>query len=382
MCELACSRFVFCPMLVAIVVAVAGCGGAVAGHGAAAPVGSARSSSVTPPADPVGSGAVAVRIEGSVISVGAFDRRLSSELSSESASERLVPPNFTACVVSHKPLPSAPVVGASTAALRRECRRQYQALRQSVLGRLISNVWVVGAARELGVDASASEVKRAPSTYRAGEARVHLDAEAIRAVIRKRVGPVTATRVAAYYKAHLGLFAVPQQRDLEIVRTGTLAAALAAKRELAAGQGISSVARAIVRAEPGLPQPYKSSDGVVLGLEPGVYAEPPLNEAIFKARPGVLLGPVRLVEGFPGFFVFEVKKIIPGRQKSLAEVAGSLKRELPEELYLQALASFIARWRSAWRARTDCSPGFVVLKCKQFGSSRAVTGGENPYLLN
>jgi hypothetical protein len=241
---------------------------------------------------------------------------------------------------------------------------------------------VLGAARELRVDVSRGEIERLlrKSQFTFTAAQEYLDSEAIRRAVKRRVGPMTATRVANYYATHRQLYLVPQQRDLRIVRTRVEAEALAVKRELASGKTFASVVRAISAREPGLQQPFLSKEGLVLGLKPGVYNEKPLDHAIFRARPGVLLGPVNIVLGFPGSFVFEVTRVVPARQKPLAEVAASLRRELPEHFYQQAIVSFIREWRAKWTARTDCSPGFVVLRCRQFKSATPLR--EDPYTLD
>jgi hypothetical protein len=58
-----------------------------------------------------------------------------------------------------------------------------------------------------------------------------------------------------------------------------------------------------------------------------------------------------------------------------------LARTLPETLYKEALVRFVKAWRARWRARTVCSPGFVVRNCREF---KPVPGEppEDAYTLN
>ena len=148
-----------------------------------------------------------------------------------------------------------------------------------------------------------------------------------------------------------------------------------AKREIASGKSFATVAKKIP-----LQQPIFSKDGAVLNYEPGMYREEPLDHAIFAAKPNVLSGPVAINLGY---YVFEVKRTYPAQQKTLAQSEAAIKAELPQSLYLQALTSFITKWRERWTAQTDCQPGYVVPKCSQYklpaGSSPEA---EDPYTFS
>jgi foldase protein PrsA len=327
---------------------------------------------------PVG---IAASVTGDKISVAAFDRLLASEVDSEPESQRLAPPDFTACISHHRIVSNVAVSQESVRQLKTQCESEYQRLRQEVLGRLISALWVVGEARELGVDASHGTIERLvhKTEFTYDGAREYLDAEAIRALIKRRVGRVTHARIVSWYDAHKSQFAVPETRDVRIVRARTRASALAIKREIAGGTTFASAARQLTAHDSRLQQPFHSKEGLVLGLRPGFYNEPPLNRAIFTARPHKLEGPIDIVHAFPGSFVFEVTRITRGFQKPLAEVEGSIRKRLPEVLYKKALVSFVSTWRAKWRAKTRCRPGYVIFKCRQFKG--AAPSQQDPYAL-
>jgi parvulin-like peptidyl-prolyl isomerase len=343
--------------------------------------------------DPPG---IVARVGGSVISGATFARSLAAEQKGEVP---LVPPQFTACVA-HLKKRAAAVHAAglptlSDAELRKECGTRRQQLREEVLDRLISSDWVIGGARELGVDvggqavaADLASLKRGrfptPARFQAFLAstgqtvgdllfaeRVQLDNEAIRAAIAGKVHPPTQARVAQYYEHHKKQYLVPETRDLEIVGTLTQAQAQAVRREIASGKSFASVAKAQTAT-----QPFHSKDGVVLGLVSGLYKEPSLNNAIFTARPGVLSGVIKTVIGY---YVFKLMRIHPAYQETLARVASQIRQDLPLELQREALVEFIKAWRAKWTARTDCSPGYVVRRCRQ---SKAAPTAEDPYTLN
>jgi len=351
------------------------------------------SSSASPPAPdppPVSASALPAAPEGVVARVGpytitqaAYNHAFAAEVDSEPSEKRAVPvpPDFTACI-SH--LKAAATAGAPTsrASLKQECQKQYESLKERALDRLITNEWVIGAAKEIGfkvpegaVEQNIAEFKRRnfPTEKKLHayllsigqtlgdlifQTRVEFSAEAIRRAIKRKVGSFPQARIVNYYDAHKSRYVVPENRDLQIVRTDTRAQALGAKREIASGKSFASVVKKL-----GLKQPIFSKEGLVLGLKSGVYSEPVLNTAIFTAHLNKLSGPVHISLGY---YVFQVKRVHARRQKSLAEVEAGIKSKLPEKLQEQALAAYVAAWRARWSARTSCAPGYVVRRCKQY----------------
>ncbi len=343
-------------------------------------------------------GHVVARVGQYEITKGRFERALLALLQAEPASSRPTPPAFSGCIATLKAAPPEGYVSRpeppTIAELKRECAKKYQAIRQMALDQLISRYWVIGGAHELGVAVGAREVKREVNNFKshlsaknyrnflqnmgrnaedqAFKDESELDSEAIRRALNARIGTTTPARIAAYYASHKRLYLVPQKRDIEIVREKTEAAALAAKRRLAAGMSVKEV----LKGNP-LPQPIFSKDGILRGYRWKTFAQPPLNDAIMTAKIGRLEGPVKI--GL-GYYVFRVTKAHRGRQKPLAEVFTTIQKQLPEELKQKALVAYIAAWRQRWRAKTDCSPGYVVYKCRQMKTPKT-TPAEDPYTL-
>jgi hypothetical protein len=323
-----------------------------------------------------------------------LNRLLAAKLSGESASERLVPPDFSACVA-HLKAESAAIAepAQSPSQLRSECRTRYGTALKTVLDRLIEEEWLIGAAGELGVPVSDREVKASVDRYRrehfsseagfrrflAGrtradlmlETRAKLASEAIRRAIEGRARPVTQAEVAGYYEQHRFQYLAGGERDLEIARTTTEAAAAKAKAEIASGKSFGSVLSQLH-----VHQPTFNKEGLVLELQPHQYGEPKLNQAIFTATPGVLSGPVGTSYGY---FVFRVTRIRFEREQPLAAVQASIRRQLAQPLREQALAAFAKRWRATWTAQTDCSPGYVVPECRQYKGPPATQPEGSPF---
>ncbi len=343
---------------------------------------------------------------------------MAMEVMAESSAKRVlpVPPAFSGCIARLEVLPATPVVGggrASRAQLKVDCEEAYKALLSRVLGRLISAEWVIGGAGELDIVAGDAEVRKSLQASldeqfssqaaferflrESGEnvpdllfaEREFILGNGIRAAVNARIGPVTPARVVGYYRENLSQFAVAEQRDLGFIRTKSAGLAGRVERELRSGVSFASVARRFAGE-----QPVYADDGLLAGLEPHVFAEQALNDAIFGARAHVVSGPVRLdlrpgfdfrserdIENIDGYYVFEVQSIKPAYVRPFAQVRAMIAKQLPVILEKRAIAKFIASWRRRWAAKTDCSPGFVIRKCRQYKP----TPGEIPedaYTLN
>jgi parvulin-like peptidyl-prolyl isomerase len=379
------------------VLVVAGCGGGGSSSSTAVHSESAAVTSVGHEADP---NAVVARVGGSVITKASFEHALLiAAKSGEHNAVIPVPPNFTACVARLKASPegsASPGASAPSAAtLRSRCSARYAALETLALGKLILDDWVIGGAAEEGVSVSDQQVhQRLQSLERNAadqslleknlaaqgrtmadhvfETRIQMLAEGIRQAIARKTAQISHAQVVSYYNQHKQAFGVPEQRDLHIVGAASEAEAERAKREIASGKSFATVVKKL----PSGAQPIFSVEGLVLGYESGQYHQVPLNRAIFAARPHVLSGPVGVTRGY---YVFEITRVHPVQQKSLAQSETAIKQALPTELFNSALPAFVSTWRARWISRTDCNEGYVVAKCRQFTPS-AGSPPESPYV--
>jgi foldase protein PrsA len=347
-------------------------------------------------------GGIIARVGPISITQATYERWFAADVATEEPAFRVapIPPGFTACI-DHVQRAieglhgSAPVPSRSQ--LKSKCADQYRETRLRVLDRLITNEWVVGAAEELGLklsnliaERSLDEDKRTQYPSQAGylaflrethqtegdllfQKRVTLLSEALRARVKAGVGAFTPARIAAYYRAHRGLYTEPETRDLHIVRTETLQEALKARREIAAGKSFAKVVAGLH-----LAQPIYSKNGLIHKLKPHAYSQLPLNNAIFSAQPGQLSRPIHITLGY---YVFEVTHVHPPHVKPLAAVSAKIKSEVPPTMQKHALAAFVAQWRRHWTAQTVCSAGYIVNKCRGYKSA-AAAAPEDEYAFN
>jgi hypothetical protein len=101
-----------------------------------------------------------------------------------------------------------------------------------------------------------------------------------------------------------------------------------------------------------------------------------LDRTIFAAGPHVVVGP-RLFIG--KWYLLRVTRVVPAVTESLEKVRGVIARHLGDEYTRRTLAASVKAWRQKWISRTDCRPGFVVQKCRQYTGARAA---EEPFAFN
>lgn len=315
---------------------------------------------------PAPAGGAIARVGPYTIGARAFENAYAEAVRAEPAATRVVavPPGFATCVQRLASIAKALSLTLPAKAQRTaKCRQRYETTRDEILGRALPRLWVVAEARELGLG-----VKLGPEDELLGP-RLQAESERLAKLIaHKLLAPLSAlskAQLRAYYERHRQVFAVAQQRDLGIVRVASAGAARRIKREIAAGRTFASAAHGLPR------QPQASIHGFVPRYEWRDFRQPVLNKAIFAARPHVLEGPLR-VSPLYGYYVFEVLHDYPRHQPPFAQVEGKVLAQLPVKLRRERLASFSRSWAARWKARTTCSPGYLLELC---AGARSTPGG-------
>jgi hypothetical protein len=389
-----------CSLLVAL--AVGGCGGGGSSRHAVGSSGSAVGSSESVAASSIGPvsepNAIVAWVGEQGITKAAFAKQFATEVRDENGNNIApVPPDFTACIPYLRKLFARAGEKPTVAVIKEECEKQYKTFLKQALEHLIAQKWIMEWAKQVGASVSNEQVDgEVKSALGSGPTRTKVEqdlaesgrtvadfvldtkvqalAEKIRGVLRSRTEHITQAQIARYYDEHKAHFGIPEELDLEIARAGTEAEALKVKREIASGESFASVVKKLP-----LEQPIFSKEGLVTSYQRGLYHQIPLNDAFFAAKPNVLGGPVKIELGY---YDFEIKRIHPAQQKTLAEAKATIEQELPEVLYKQALFTFIKDMRAQSKAKTSCRAGYVVQMCSQFKPSKATPPEtEDPYTM-
>ncbi len=302
------------------------------------------------------------------------------------------PPTFKACVAHLEATQAKPPKGQkkpSPAQLRTQCEQQYTALKQQVLGFLISANWVLGEAASQGVKVSDAEVKKQFNQIRSQQfpqeaqfqkfltstgqtvsdllLRVKLDmlSQRLQQKVTKDAGKKPSqSEIKSYYEQHKSQYGQPERRNILIILTKTQAQAEAAKKEVQSGKSFASVAKK-VSIDPVSKASGGSLPGVVKGQE-----EKALDEAVFKAKLNVLGGPIKTPFGY---YLYEVKKTLPSSQQPLSSVRSSIQQQITAQNQQKSLSEFVKKFRKKWEEQTECRAEYSVKDCKGYKAPKGST---------
>ena len=256
--------------------------------------------------------------------------------------------------------------------------REYKALRDKVIGQLVSQRWIEGEAKDLGISVTDAEVEKAFDRQRrlsfpkaadyekwrkgSGQSqedvlqRVRFDllSGKLRDKVAKGDDKVTEQQTARYYRANKVRFTQPEQRDLNVVVTKSRKGAEQAKTALAGGASWKAAAERY-----SIDPATRSRGGELRGVVRG-QQEPALGKAVFEASRGDLTGPVKTKLGY---HVFEVKKIAKASRQTLEQARPAIAQLLASEGQRKRFDAFLEKFRAKWREKTECREGYVTADC-------------------
>jgi foldase protein PrsA len=300
-------------------------------------------------------------------------------------------PNFTKCVAQKKATAAKPAKGQpepTEAQLKGQCKQEYDTLRNQVLEFLIRGNWieqettkqdlkVTDKEVQKQIDAAVKQAFQNPGDFqkflqRSGltqadvfyQQRNQLLQQKLTEKVTKAQSKVSDAQIQQYYDKNKSRFATPERRDLRIVLTKTQARAAQAKSALDSGQSWKSVTKRF-----SIDQASKAQGGLLTGVAKG-QQEKALDDAIFKAEKGKLVGPVKTQFGY---YVLEVSKITPAKQQSLDQSKASIKQILTSDNQRKALDKFGKDYRKRWKAETSCRKGFTTADCKNGPKAQPAT---------
>jgi foldase protein PrsA len=345
----------------------------------------------------VPSGSVA-KVDETAITNAAFQHWLGVASTSATAAQvgapgTPVPPHYTSCIAKLKEIDEKEIKGLKTkplteAQLKQECETRYKNYVQEVLGFLISAQWVINEANSMGVKVSDEEVHKQFEKIKNSQfptqaefqkflkssgqtvsdlllrVKLNLLSSKIQQKISKQKANVTQAQVEKYYNENKSRYGTPEKRNVEEILTKTEANAQQAKKEIESGKSFAEVAKA-----KSVDNTTKNNGGLIAGLTKGTQA-PALDEAMFSAKPGVLLGPVKTPFGYT---IFRVNSTSPGSQQQLSQVQAAIKAQLAATGQQESLTKFVKEFKARWKAKTECAAGYVVADCKEFKAPKTTT---------
>src|ERR687897_184539 len=188
------------------------------------------------------------------------------------------------------------------------------------------------------------------------QVKADLLASKIRDKVVKGKDKVSDAQIEDFYNKNKARFAQPERRDLLVVLTKGKAKAAAAKKALNSGQSWKSVAKKY-----SIDEASKAQGGKLPAQAKGTL-EKQLDAAVFRAKKGELSGPVKTQFGH---YLFEVTKVQPASQQTLAQAKETIRQTLQSQNQQKALETFSKDYSERWKEKTDCREGYVIQQCKQ-----------------
>jgi hypothetical protein len=261
--------------------------------------------------------------------------------------------------------------------------------RDRALELLISSVWIVGEASDRGLAVAEAEVAQAIGQKReshpSGESQLaavmkwsgrdiaDIEAETRTAIAATKLhryvaykersaATITPAEVMRYYRTSRQFLHGERRKFYIVEHFPTMAAARHVLMEVRHGRAIAPLAIHESRARP-REFPQRGFNGKI-------------ETALFLAPVNALTGPLPLNRLFA---FFQIKHITPPGREPFGKVKRQIEQELPEKARNRVRSSFVAAWRSKWRALTRCEPGFVMQQCREY--AQADPGAPDPFTV-
>jgi foldase protein PrsA len=289
---------------------------------------------------------------------------------------------YAKCIAAKRKATPAPAKGqpkVTDSQLKTQCTQEYEQLRNQVLQLLISFKWIQNEAETMDVKVTDAEVKKSFAEQKkqsfpkdedykkfiatSGQTeadilqRVKLDllSNKIRDKVVKGKDTVSDKAIADFYNKNKARFAQPEKRDLRVVLTKGKADADKAKAALESGDSWTKVAK-----EYSIDDTSKASGGKLPAQAKGTL-DKELDDAVFSAKKGELVGPVKTQYGY---YVFTVTNVTAASQQTQAEAKETIKQTLQSQNQQTALDKFVKDFTARWKEKTECSEGYKTSDCK------------------
>lgn len=299
------------------------------------------------------------------------------------------PPNFTQCIADvRKKIPQlADPKKNPDKTIKADCANLFTSLSSQVMDFLITSYWYQADAAKQHITVSDAQVFKAFTTAKNQQFQTASQYQSFLSqtgqtqadilyrfrinqiytkLLAKHGTAVTPAAISAYYQAHLSQFGTPQTRDLRIVLAKNVSDANAAKAALAHGQSWAAVAKKY-----STDTATKSNGGLLNGVIKG-QQDAALDTAAFSAPQGVVLGPVK---GQFGYYIFEVVKVHPATQQTLAQATPTIRQTLASAQQSTASTAVQNAAKKNWLSQTTCRSGYQMADCKGYRPPKSSTTG-------
>ena len=335
------------------------------------------------------------KVDNLTISEKAFDRweTIAAKSGGGAGGGAAVPdaPKFTACIAAAtKAQPKLPKgTPAPTAEqYKQQCETRYKQLLQQTATFLIRSTWLDKEAARQGVKVSDKDVEtefakaRVAAFPKAADflafmknsgsqladlqfrQRTQILQQRITEKITKDIKPPTDKDLQAYYQKNRKQFGTPESRKLQVILNSDKAQAAAGLAAVKSGQKWSTVTKKFSD-DP----TTKDTGGVLRDVQKG-QGEKAFDDAVFAAKKGQIVGPIKTSSGY---YVFRVTEITPENIQPFSKVKPQLASQLASENQQKTLTKFGLEYSKRWKKKTECVKRALVPDCNNYKAPKAPT---------
>jgi parvulin-like peptidyl-prolyl isomerase len=275
---------------------------------------------------------------------------------------------------------------------------QYAPLRAAAMSDLLLGRWVRGEASERGITLSDTEISNQldqiikqqfggqkqfqqflkQAKFTPEQARQRIELQLLSDEIQKRVLPtepsVSDSEIEDFYNANVAQFEQPETRDVRQIVNRDQAKVERAQALLEQDDSAASWKKVAARLS--TDKATKDAGGLRTNVAQG-ESEPALEEEVFSAEQGQLVGPFK---GQAGYYLIQVEKINPAQTTPLPEATEQIGQQLAQAKQQQIGQDFQQDFLERWRSRTFCADDYLFDRCANFTPSRQSLPGAPPVI--
>ena len=274
---------------------------------------------------------------------------------------------------------------------------QYDLLKETAMADLLLARWVNGEAEELGIEVTDREIdeelekiidqqfggqkqfdkflEQSKFTEEDARDRVRLQLLSTRIqedVLGSELPDVPDDEVEQFYEDNIEQFQTPETRDVRTLLNPDQAKAQQAFDQLSADDSPANWKK--VTKQLSTDEATSGLGGLRQGVAEG-QSDPELDEAIFSAPEGEVVGPISTDSGF---YVLEVEKINEASTQPLDDqTKQQIEQTLATEQQQQAAADYQTDFLSKWTARTVCADDYAIDRCSNAPAAPDACSGDD-----
>jgi parvulin-like peptidyl-prolyl isomerase len=263
---------------------------------------------------------------------------------------------------------------------------QYAQVKSAATDDLLLSRWVAGEADERGITVSDSQVADRlnqiiksqfhgqkgfqqflqQAHYSEQDARDRVRLQILSDEVQKQVLPTSQPAVSDddvqnFYDANITQFQQPETRDFRLILNKDQSQVQAAADALAKDDSDANWAK--VAKQYSTDPTTKTTGGLRQGVSKG-QSEPALDDQVFSAPTGQLVGPFK---GQNGYYLIEVQKITPAKTTPLdKQTSDQIRQQLQSVESQQIAQNFQTDFTDKWTSRTFCTSAFDNQRCANF----------------